>query len=241
MLVINSVSFLYCFLACIIPKKLKFFLKMAEHQDKMESINNRIKQELCSDTLSELSDVNLLKEYENCPSVIKQTQKLQDIILKYTDEETKQKILQDYLLELIPPGTKGVIRGNRFNKIVKDYILAMEMDQERFDICFEKKCEHHLTTEIPDAYIMEKSTKKIIIMMNQLDLWQGGQQLNRGFKYIIDNKHNNENSKLLCVVCNDIQFKSQKGKAYKLFETGFKNNTLCYLKNLKNIILKWFG
>ncbi len=29
-------------------------------------------------------------------------------------------------------------------------------------------------------------------------------QLNRGFKYIENNKHNNKNSKLLCVVCNKI-------------------------------------
>ena len=69
----------------------------------------------------------------------------------------------------------------------------------------------------------------------------GGQQLNRGFKYIENNKHNNVNSKLLCVVCNEIQFKSKKNKSYKLFEIGFENNTLCYLKNLQNIITSYFN
>ena len=34
----------------------------------------------------------------------------------------KDLIIDDYLLELIPPGTKGVIRGNKFNKIVKETI-----------------------------------------------------------------------------------------------------------------------
>ena len=92
-----------------------------------------------------------------------------------------------------------------------------------------KKCETHLTTEIPDWYILEKSTNKIIIGMNQLDLWGGGQQLNRGSKYIENNKHNSKDSKLLCVVCNEIQFKS-KNKAYALFEIGFEKDTLCYLK-----------
>jgi len=77
--------------------------------------------------------------------------------------------------------------------------------------------------------------------MNQLDLWNGGQQLNRGFKYIENNKHNNNNSKLLCVICNEIQFKSKKNKAYKLFEIGYKNNTLCYLNNLENIIISYFN
>ena len=81
---------------------------------------------------------------------------------------------------------------------------------------------------------------KIIIGMNQLDLWGGGQQLKRGSKYIENNKHNNENSKLLCVICNEIQFKSKKNKAYKLFETGFRKDTLCYLNNLQNIITSYF-
>ena len=160
---------------------------------------------------------------------------------KYIDEETKQKIIQEYLLELIPAGTKGVIRGNKFNNIVKKFIINLGLDKERFEICFEKKCEGHFTTEIPDWYILEKSTNKIIIGMNQLDLWGGGQQLNRGSKYIENNKHNNENSKLLCVICNEIQFKSNKNKAYKLFETGFINNTLCYLNNLQNIITSYFN
>jgi hypothetical protein len=117
----------------------------------------------------------------------------------------------------------------------------LELDTERFEICFEKNNKFHITTEIPDWYIMEKSTNKIIIGMNQLDLWKGGQQLNRGSKYIENNKHNSDNSKLLCVVCNEIQFKNSKNKAYKLFEIGFRNNTLCYLNNLKNIIISYFN
>ncbi len=103
-----------------------------------------------------------------------------------------------------------------------------------------KKSELYFTTEIPDWYILEKSTNKIIIGMNQLDLWSGGHQLNRGSKYIVNNKHNNENSKLLCVVCNEIQFKNKRNKIFKLFEIGFTSNTLCYLNNLQNIIISYF-
>ena len=143
-------------------------------------------------------------------------------------------------MQLIPPGTKGVIRGNKFNNIVKQFITKLALDTERFDICFEKECNTYLTSEKPDWYILEKSTNKILIGMNQLDLWGGGQQLNRGYKYIENNKHNNINSKLLCVVCNEIQFKS-KNKAYKLFKIGFENNTLTYLNNLQNIISSYFN
>jgi hypothetical protein len=206
----------------------------------MNDINTRIKKEVCYETLEELTDTKLLCEYKDCNSVKNQIKKLSDVLGKYMDEETKQKIIQEFLLELIPAGTKGVIRGNKFNKIVREKITKLGLDTDRFDICFEKKCEGHFTSEIPDWYILEKSTNKIIIGMNQLDLWGGGQQLNRGSKYIENNKHNNEKSKLLCVVCNEIQFKS-KNKAYKLFETGFKNNTLCYLNNLQNIITSYFN
>jgi hypothetical protein len=207
----------------------------------MEDINARIKKEVCYETLEELTDVKLMSEYKDCNSVKNEIKKLSEVLGKYMDEETKQKIIQEYLLQLIPAGTKGFIRGNKFNNIVKQFITKLELDADRFDIYFEKNCKGHFTTEIPDWYILEKSTNKIIIGMNQLDLWRGGQQLNRGSKYIENNKHNNENSKLLCVVCNEIQFKSKTNKAYKLFETGFKNNTLCYLNNLQNIINSYFN
>jgi len=213
-----------------------------ESELSMEDINARIKQEVCYETLEELTDAKLMCEYKDCNSLKNEIKKLSDVLGKYIDEETKQKIIQEYLLQLIPAGTKGVIRGNKFNKIVKQFITKLALDTDRFEICFEEKCkvEGHETSEKPDWYIMEKSTNKIIIGMNQLDLWNGGHQINRGSKYIKENKHNNENSKLLCVICNDIQLKSKKNKTYKLFETGFKDNTLCYLNNLQNIITSYF-
>ena len=207
----------------------------------IEDINNRIKQEICYETVEELTDSKLMCEYKECNSVKNEITTLSDVLGKYTDEETKQKIIQEYLPKLIPAGTKGVIRGNKFNRIVKRFITELELDADRFEIRFEKKCDDHFTSEIPDWYILEKSTNKIIIGMNQLDLTSGGHQLNRGYKYLIDNKHNNENSKLLCVICNEIQFKSNKNKSYNLFEIGFTNNTLCYLKNLENIITSYFS
>ena len=206
----------------------------------MDDINVRIQREINYDILEELKDENLISEYKECVSVINEINNLEKILIKYVDEEIKQNIIDQYLLHLIPPGTKGVIRGNKFNQIVKKYILELELDPERFDICFEKNCDSHSTSEKPDWYILEKFTNKILIGMNQLDLWRGGQQLNRGSKYIINNIHNNQHSKLLCVVCNEIQFKNNKNKVYKLFEIGFQNNTLCYLNNLKNIIISFF-
>jgi len=214
-----------------------------EYDISMEEINARIKKEICYDTLLELTDEKLMDVYMNCKSVKNNIQNFENILNKHKqlDEETKQKIIQDYLFQLIPAGTKGVIRGNKFNFIIKTFITGLELDTNRFEIMFETKCESHLTTEKPDWYILEKSTNKIIIGMNQLDLIEGGHQLNRGYKYLVDNKHNNKYSKLLCVICKETNFTSKENKAYKLFEIGFENNTLCYLNNLQNIITEYFN
>lgn len=77
--------------------------------------------------------------------------------------------------------------------------------------------------------------------MNQLDLWNGGQQLNRGYKYLGGNETNTKNCKLLCVICNKIQFSNINSKAYKLFEIGYSNDTLCYIKNISSIIKNYFN
>ena len=85
---------------------------------------------------------------------------------------------------------------------------------------------------------MDKENKRALVGMNQLDLWSGGQQSNRGSKYIFQNKNTN-NFKLISVVCKKIQLKS-KNKTFRLFEKGFNDNTLCYLNNLQNIITDFF-
>jgi hypothetical protein len=208
----------------------------------LEYINNRINNEICYDTIDKLKDNYLLNEYIKCESVQNEIKKLREILEKYNIEpKMRDLITNDYLLQLIPAGTKGVMRGNKFNSIVKDTITNLNLDSERFEICFEKQCVLSITTEIPDWYILEKSTGKVIIGMNQLDLWSGGHQINRGSKYLIDNKNNTEKSKLLCVVCNKINFVSNKNKAYKLFEIGYLNDTLCYIKNIESIIKKYFS
>lgn len=196
-------------------------------------VNNKISKEICYDVIEQLKDNNLLNEYK--------INKLTIILDKYIEEKIKKElIISEYLLDLIPAGTKRVIRGNKFNDIVKNIIENMKLNKKRFEICFEKQCEISITTEKPDWYILEKQTNKVIIGMNQLDLWSGGQQLNRGSKYLINNKTNTEKSKLLCVICNEIKFISNKNKTYKLFEIGFSNDTLCYIKNIQNIVNTYF-
>jgi hypothetical protein len=116
--------------------------------------------------------------------------------------------------------------------------LSLKLDNNIFKIEFEKKHNTFHSSEIPDFYIYHKKYNKIIIGMNQLDLWSGGQQSNRGEKYM--NKSFTDNCKILCVVCNHTEVKTNNNKKYDLFKIGFKNNTLCYIKNLSNIINEYF-
>ena len=61
-------------------------------------------------------------------------------------------ILEKYIDKTYSTGTKGIIRGNKFNNIVKNYLLNLNLNKDKFEICFEKK------------------NNKVIIGMNQLDL-----------------------------------------------------------------------
>lgn len=205
-------------------------------------INNEIKKQINKDILNDLKDKKLLNEYLKCKSVNNSIDKLVNILKDVNIEEKKiNEIKTKYILELIPAGTKGVIRGNKFNEIVKNYINNLNLDKKIYEIKFETNCDNVLTDERPDCYIKNIKNNKVIIIMNQLDLWKGGQQSNRGSKYLIDCKLNTETTKLLCVICNEIKFKTNKNKAFKLFKIGFQNDTLCYLNNLENIIKKFLN
>lgn len=216
-------------------------LSIKDKVSDIESINKRIQNEICFETIKSLSDENLLEEYKSCKSTINEIKKLKKVLIKSEIIEDKiVEIINNYILELINPGTKGVIRGNKFNKIVQSYILDLKfLREDEYEIQFEKKSERFETSEIPDWYIYNKKKDKIMIGMNQLDLWGGGQQTNRGSKYILDFK-NDEKVKLVCVICNEITIKTKKSKVYTLFEKGFENDTLCYLKNLDKIIESYF-
>ncbi len=211
--------------------------------DKIKYINSRIKNELCLNILDRLKNENLINIYTNTVSVKNKISILENILKNNNIDDIKIKnIINDYITNIIPPGTKGVIRGNLFNQIVKKYIHDINLDENLYNIEFEKKCIHVNTDEIPDWYIHEISTNKTLIGMNQLDLWGGGEQLNRGYKYIVNSEfRNNKNIKLLCVIANTIILKSAKNKVYNIFDIGFTNNTLCYITNLKNIIHTFFN
>lgn len=209
----------------------------------ISAINARIRDEICINSINQLKDENLINEYKQTKSVRAEILKLNNILASHKiDETTRNSIIAEYIAELIPPGTKGAIRGVKFNTIVKQFISSLNLDPNVFEIAFEKKPTNVTISEIPDWYILNKSNNRLLIGMNQLDLWSGGQQINRGYKYIVDGFGQTAPNqyKLICVVCNDITIKSDKNKVYRLFDVGFRNNALCFLRGLKNIINRYF-
>jgi hypothetical protein len=208
---------------------------------RLDEINNIINGQVCYDTIDKMSDEKLIEVYKSSKSVQILTAKIRKKLEKYIiNVDNLSAAVDELIIDLIPAGTKGVFRGNVLNKIIETHIKNLNFDPEKYEVAFEKICDSCHTTEIPDFYILEKSTNKVIIGMNQIDLWSGGQQINRGSKYLVDNKHNAEKSKLLCVVSKHIEIKSDRNKAYKLLDIGLKNDTLCYVNNISNICKKFF-
>jgi hypothetical protein len=227
--------------ACKIISKTDEIVNSSTHdKNRIKEINIIINQQVCYDTIDKMSDENMFEIYKSSKAVQLKIKKSTKRLEKYLDGVNLEKAVEEEIMDNIPAGTKSVYRGLYLNKIIKEHIINMNFDPEKYEVAFEKVCDTCHTTEKPDFYILEKSTNKVIIGMNQIDLWTGGHQYNRGSKYLVDNKYNTEKSKLLCVVSKHIQLKSAKNKAYKFLDIGFKNDTLCYVNNLSNICKKFF-
>ncbi len=205
--------------------------------DDINNINDRINSEFCYETFKILNDDNLLDIYRNQKSTKNKILKFRKILEdNCLCQNVIDNIIKEYITGLIPTGTKSTIRGITFNNIVKNKILSNEfLKNDRFVVSFEVKVDG--ISELADWYIYDKISKKSLVGMNQIDLWSGGHQINRAYKYLFTE---NKNFKLICVICNCVFIKS-KNKTYKIFETGFKNNSLCYLTTLNGNINEYFS
>lgn len=210
----------------------------------INDVNKRIENEFDEHIYNLLKDENLNNIYKESKSVQDKINSLSEIFNKYEIDKIKQNsIINDIIDISIPAGTKGVIKGNFFNHLIKKEIENYNLPIDKFNICFEKKNPNYDTNEIPDWFIEDKKTNKIIIGLNQIDLWSGGAQLNRGSKYILNeiNSNSNANVKFLCVVASKPKlFKNEKSKCFKIIKKGFEHDSLCFIKNLKNIIYNFF-
>ena len=109
------------------------------------------------------------------------------------------------------------------NKLEKNFI-----NNKEYILKFEEKHPIYKTDEIPDWYI--EYSGKTIIGFNQLSLWGGGQQINRGYKYM--KLENTNKVKYLCVVGYKIIIKKEKSKIFELFNNCLSKNRICYPNDL---------
>ena len=220
-------------------------IKLRDNYNDVIKINNKINND-CSynnDDDNELTDSKLLPELLKTDATKKNIIKFKQILeKKNTDEKIINDLVEDkeFLLNfIISPGTKGGVRGNKFEKMVSEKITTLNLPEEEYSVEYQKECEE--CDEIPDHIITNKKSKKKIILMEQISLSDGGAQTNRCSKYL-NSEINNEKCKLLCLIWNKENFNITQinSKKYKQFKKGFDNDTLCYLNGIENIINKFF-
>jgi hypothetical protein len=226
---------------------------------RLAEINNRISKGYCSKIDKCLTDQYLLKEYMKAPSVKNAVREFEDILTrcmgrlpvkKAIVERIKKTVIKEVMannkVRIIPAGTKATVRGSCFNDIVHDTLTRIVKKNRSLVLEVEQMPEGiQGINERPDWYIMNKDTKRFIIGYNQIDFWGGGQQSNRGDKYILKNEIDDtlgrQNGKLLCVVCKNPELKSINNKIFHIFDTGFTKKTLCYVNDLEAHIKEYLA
>lgn len=151
-------------------------------------------------------------------------------IQQLTNVQVKpEDILKDEYFSslLITPQSKAVFRGNIFNDEVYNSFKSIlppnaEIIKEYKDSRF---------PEILDLYI--KLDDRELCIYNQIDLWSGGEQLNRCDKYL-SKPHEN----ILCVVLSKPNFTS-RSKAYKLIIPNIGKHIIWY-SEIKSFAISYF-
>jgi hypothetical protein len=158
----------------------------------------------------------------------------------------KNRIMNKLCPFLISPGVKSKIRGDIFNKLVfKGLLLCYKkcgMSKKRYAMFMEKRIIG--LPEIPDWYIHDKKEDRYLVGYNQIDLWSGGHQLNRGSKYILDDylhrRLQRKNIRVVCVVEEEIPTKMTKSsKKYHIIHKGISTGRMCHLNGLVDILRKF--
>lgn len=193
--------------------------------------------------LPELNDDMLIADYCKSKSVIRRLHLLKNILLEAGISHVKShEICKKLLLEcLIPAGTKSNVRGGKFNHIIaKELALNLKkLKMKDYALCVEKK--HAMFPEIPD-WIIQKG-RKTLVGFNQISLFGGGHQLNRGYKYIMDDKmhadHKRLNVKMVCIV-KEIPI-NKGGKSHSILMKGIKTQRIFCVGGLNKLIKDYFN
>ena len=201
----------------------------------IEEINEAILEQYDRHTDSKFSDNALMTQYLASPAVKDRIQgKLEQAIEGMELDKRQKRIFMRKIMPLvIPPGVKANIRGNIFNKYIKNILLRFACTRKKMDVAFEKKVQGF--PEIAD-WVLNIDGKQIV-GYNQLDIWNGGAQINRASKYILDDtlhaRMKKKNIYIVCIVARKLMIKNCDSKIANIVNTGLKKDRLMWPKGLK--------
>lgn len=188
--------------------------------------------------LPNLTDDMLIADYYKTKSVKKQLDNIKKVLEEYKISHVNCCKIAKKLL-VIPPGTKSHIRGCKFNDIISIEIKK-SIKRLKLNLDFKLEKKHDSFHEIPDWII--SNDKKTLVGYNQISLFGGGHQLNRGSKYILDDtlhkKLNKKRIKMVCIV-KDIP-KSKKGKSYDILLKGIEKKRIYCIGGIQKLIKEYF-
>jgi hypothetical protein len=139
----------------------------------------------------------------------------------------------------IPAGVKACARGREFNKkvavLLGRYGVVCESYPAEKAVALQR-----LLPERPDWFIGCASTRcgKTIVGYNQMDLWRGGAQTNRAYKYLCNDGLYKEldrkfNIRLVCVVARDFKSVLKRGsKIGRAVKYGVEQGRLFHYSGL---------
>ena len=211
---------------------------------KIDKIKMIVDKTYSSSFWSFLIDKALHQEYLNSPSTIAEAKTLDEVLAKNNVSKEKRKsIYKQYAHKLVKAGTKGVIRGKAMNKLIEKqvkFLLKKCNVSDQLIISTEKTHTQFSTDEKPDIVIEDKRTGKILIIMNQVDLWGGGQQTNRASKYLNLAKKYKKNKKFISVVAKKYCPVEENGKMVSIMHEALCHNYIVYTKQLDLVIKEFF-
>lgn len=152
----------------------------------------------------------------------------------HIEELSKVKIDENDLLNddyfsslIIKPQSKAIIRGNLFNSEVYSSFVSIMPEGS----IIEREFKHPDFAEILDLYV--KYNDKELFIFNQIDLWNGGEQLNKCDKYL-----SNPKPGLLCIVLHEPNI-TCKSKVHKLITTNL-NKHIIWFSDIHEFVKSYF-
>lgn len=207
----------------------------------VRQVNDRLRDDVCRDTLAAISDETLSPLFEQSPDIKKLLRGIDDVLFVADIHASVHANIYNRIRPLlIPEAVKTATRIRVFYEIVETAITAIGLSSDRFDVAFNTRCPLPAVDHVPDWYILEKATNKLLVGMNQLNLSGRSNHTRRATAYIESGADDNSNLKYLCVLGNH-ERALVKGPTHALFVAGFKHTTICFVKQLRDVITAYFA